>query len=56
MEEMNEEQSQLLTKVLQMLGKNINEFENVSVGINGGIILETGKLNTEKFVKMAMNA
>ncbi len=54
MEEMNEEQKQLAIKVLNMLGETIEDMDRIKIGKKGGIILQTGKPNIERFIKMAM--
>lgn len=52
--ELNDEQRQLVDKVLKMLGEKIEDIDKIMIGTDGGILLESGKPNMKKFVKMAM--
>lgn len=52
--ELNKEQRKLVDKVLNMLGETMEDIDKITIGKNGGILLESGKPNIKKFIQMAM--
>jgi hypothetical protein len=51
---MDNKSEQLLTKVLNMIGKSKDDCSNISIGDNGQVFIEIGKLNVNKFLKKVM--
>jgi hypothetical protein len=42
---------ELIEKVSKMLGKKPIDYTNISNGQNGGIIVEIGQLNVDRFIR-----
>lgn len=53
-DELNDEQRQLVDKVLKMLGETLEDNDSISVSKDGSIVMTKGKLNVKKFIETAM--
>jgi hypothetical protein len=52
--ELTLEQLEQVNKVLSMIGKTKEDCSNITIGENGEVFIEIGKLNVKKFLKMVM--
>lgn len=51
----NEKQIAMVSRVMQMLGRTEPKAEEITLGVNGGLIVEVGKPNVNKLVSKALS-
>jgi len=51
----NEQQIGMVARVMQMLGRPEPKAEEITVGVNGGLIVEVGKPDVKKLISKALS-